>query len=75
MLFSEITDNIDNDCDGYADDADVGGATGKTTFYRDADSDGYGSSVTARTCSRPTGYVGTGGDCDDTTSAVSSIDI
>jgi hypothetical protein len=57
----ETCNDIDDDCDGTADD---GLAT--TTWYRDADGDGYGStSVTTTDCSAPSGYVATGGDCDD----------
>jgi hypothetical protein len=52
---------VDDDCDGLVDD---GLAT--STWYRDADGDGVGSgSVTASDCAAPTGYVATGGDCDD----------
>lgn len=42
-----------------------------STWYRDADGDGYGnSSVSLVQCSAPSGWVLTGGDCDDTTFAV-----
>jgi hypothetical protein len=38
----------------------------KTTFYRDADGDGYGTVLSPTTaCSAPAGYVSNSGDCDD----------
>ncbi len=58
---TETCNDVDDDCDGLVDD---GLAT--STWYRDADGDGVGSSsVTASDCAAPTGYVATGGDCDD----------
>jgi hypothetical protein len=37
-----------------------------TTFYRDADGDGFGdNSATVQDCSAPNGFVATGGDCND----------
>lgn len=43
-----------------------------TTFYRDADGDGYGDlSQTMEVCVAPTGYVDVAGDCDDTSRDVS----
>ena len=58
----EICDNIDNNCDG-----DIDEGTETTSYYADADEDGYGdfdNAVTA--CSPPAGYILQGGDCDDT---------
>ncbi len=42
------------------------------TYYRDADIDGYGSSVTINVCNgiSPTGYVRISGDCNDNNAAV-----
>jgi large repetitive protein len=53
-------DGVDNDCDGEIDDA------ASTTWYRDADRDGWGdASVTEPGCSAPVGYTDVSGDCDD----------
>ena len=47
---TEVCDsaNLDEDCDGKADDADSA-ASGKSTAYRDADGDTYGNSSSATT--------------------------
>jgi uncharacterized repeat protein (TIGR03803 family) len=43
----------------------------RLTFYRDADSDGYGNPlVTTLSCSAPAGYVANHTDCDDTNSGI-----
>lgn len=57
----EICNSTDDDCDGAVDD----GAPG-STFYRDADADGYGDvAATTTDCSAPAGYVADATDCDD----------
>ncbi|MDP2304412.1 MAG: MopE-related protein [Pseudomonadota bacterium] len=59
----EACDDLDNDCDDLVDEA---GATGGSTWYRDADADGYGlSATTTEACDRPVGYAGVVEDCDD----------
>jgi hypothetical protein len=62
---AEVCDGEDNDCDGTVDE----GVT--TTYYADADGDGYGNvASTVADCSAPAGYVSTATDCDDTRSSV-----
>jgi len=66
---SEVCDGADNDCDGATDEA------GGSTWYRDADADGYGDAASTRVaCSRPIGYVSNATDCDDTNASVSPAD-
>jgi len=68
---AEVCDSadIDEDCDGFADDADPQGASGTQTFYVDADGDGYGSSTPTSSCDLQSGMSATSDDCDDTTNA------
>ena len=57
---TETCDNIDNDCDAQTDE------NVKLTFYRDADSDTYGSpTTTTLACTKPSGYVTNSLDCND----------
>lgn len=56
--------NVDEDCDGQADDADGGGATGKIAYYDDNDADGYGGAMHLQ-CDQISGQQTSGGDCDD----------
>ena len=58
---SEICDGKDNDCDGVVDED-----LPKTTYYTDADGDGYGSGLGQQLCSDPgPGHTTQAGDCND----------
>jgi len=65
---AEDCNGADDDCDGVADEG-----LAYSTWYQDADGDGYGSSlVSTSDCTQPSGYVSSadGGDCDDGDAAV-----
>jgi hypothetical protein len=65
---TEVCDalDVDEDCDGVADDADPS-VTGESTWYADADGDGYGDPGSSTvSCSMPSGTVADDSDCDDT---------
>ncbi len=69
---AEVCDsgNVDEDCDGLADDADSG-AGGRQGWYTDGDSDGYGAITSLRQlCDAPPGGLQIGGDCDDGAAAI-----
>ncbi len=67
---TEICDEIDDDCDGLVDDDDPD-VSGGSTWYADADGDGYGNSgYTLSACEQPSGYVADSSDCDDGDAAV-----
>jgi hypothetical protein len=64
----------DRDGDGYpaatdCDDLDPG-ATDRQVAYADGDGDGYGGAATEPLCTLPSGFVWTGGDCDDGSAGV-----
>ena len=60
----ETCDEADDDCDSSVDEGVL------STFYTDADGDGYGlDSSTTEACTLPSGYADVGGDCDDTKGA------
>ena len=63
---AEACDEVDADCDGDLEDPD---ATGRATFYADADGDGFAAAgaATVDRCTAPAGFVSATGDCDDTT--------
>ncbi len=68
---SEVCDGIDNDCDGSIDPATSADAS---TWYADADGDGYGDASTSLSaCEAPAGYLADDSDCDDTSNDVSPV--
>ena len=71
---TEICDDadVDEDCNGTADDADSGVDTATMdSFYTDADVDGFGAGTAVAACDAPSGMVLDSTDCDDGDSAVS----
>jgi len=69
---TEVCDELDDDCDGLIDDADSDLDVSTTTsWYADADLDGYGDAASVTTtCTQPSGSVADDSDCDDTDDAV-----
>ncbi len=60
----EACDQIDNDCDGAADEGVV------TVSYIDADGDGYGVGEAEMRCAGLSSYSNIDGDCDDSKSQI-----
>ncbi len=61
---TEHCDGVDEDCDGDIDED--GEVVDGSTWYLDADGDGYGDAgSTLEACSMPTGYVADDSDCED----------
>jgi hypothetical protein len=61
----EVCDTVDNDCDALVDDDDES-VIGGTTFFSDADGDGYGQDFpTTTACVMPAGFADNSDDCDD----------
>ena len=63
---SEYCNGVDDDCDNSVDES----AVNPSTFYRDIDGDGYGSSTSTQSCSQPNGYVSNNSDCNDGSSSI-----
>jgi len=62
---SEICNSVDDDCDGLVDGHDSG-VTGGSSWYVDADGDGFGDAASSTSaCVQPSGYVAGSSDCDD----------
>jgi hypothetical protein len=61
----EICNQVDDDCDGFVDMQDPGGATGVVVAYVDADLDGYGAGAGFLVCSPAPGQSTVNTDCDD----------
>ena len=67
----EVCNDIDDDCDGDVDDDDSS-LSDASTWYGDADGDGYGGTTfSTSACEAPTGYVADSSDCDDLDADVS----
>lgn len=64
---TELCDEVDNDCDGSADESDAADAV---TCYTDADADAYGDAVDSAACACGSGTSAEGGDCDDSDASV-----
>ncbi len=62
---TEWCNTIDDDCDGEIDEG-----VGPDTWYRDADGDGFGTSVSSVSCGQPSGFAASSGDCDDDNPAI-----
>lgn len=64
---TEICNGVDDDCDGLTDDTDADLDAGTTTtFFRDADLDGFGGPDTfVERCQAPAGWSTSDLDCDD----------
>ena len=69
---TEICNGVDDDCDGDVDDVDDSlDPTSASTWYSDADTDGYGDPATEQvSCEPPPGSVSDDTDCDDEDPAV-----
>jgi hypothetical protein len=65
-------DNVDEDCDGLADDDDDSvDASGLSSWFADADGDGFGDSTSSSdACDAGSGLVADATDCDDTDAAI-----
>jgi hypothetical protein len=61
--------DIDDDCDGLADNADTG-VFGQTAYYADLDYDTYGDTVYALSCALMEGFSLNNTDCNDTQSTI-----
>ena len=61
----ERCNGVDDDCDGQTDDEDDD-LVGASTWYADADGDGFGDSAASVVrCAPPAGWVADDRDCDD----------
>ncbi|MEC7985101.1 MAG: MopE-related protein, partial [Myxococcota bacterium] len=66
----ELCNGIDDNCSGVIDDPTL---LPSSTYYEDADEDGYGGSSTMLACSLPSGYSAIGNDCDDNDTALNPL--
>ena len=62
---TETCNGIDDNCNSQTDEGAL------TTFYRDADGDGFGTPTNStQACSQPTGFVPNQSDCNDGNNAI-----
>jgi large repetitive protein len=61
----EACNDLDDDCNGFADDDDPLGADGAKTWFVDLDGDGTGAGDALVLCDAPADGVTEGADCDD----------
>ncbi|HMV68703.1 MAG TPA: MopE-related protein, partial [Myxococcota bacterium] len=67
---AEVCNGRDDDCDGRVDDDDID-RVGGSTWYLDADQDGYaGAGVTRVRCGMPDGYLAEPTDCQDASPSI-----
>ncbi|MFA5946155.1 MAG: putative metal-binding motif-containing protein [Patescibacteria group bacterium] len=57
---SEVCNDRDDDCNSVIDEGVL------LTFYKDADTDGFGGGTSTEACTPPAGYVANESDCNDT---------
>ena len=70
---AEVCDaaDVDEDCDGAADDADTSvDVSSYSSFFTDTDGDGHAGAGTTEACDLPDGASATTTDCDDNDAAV-----
>ena len=66
---TEVCNGIDDNCDSQTDENTASDAP---TWYRDADTDGYGNlAQPVVACSRPAGFVASSDDCNDAVATIS----
>ncbi|MEO6168165.1 MAG: MopE-related protein [Chitinophagales bacterium] len=61
--------NVDDDCDGLADDDDINVA-GQGSFYTDNDNDLFGSGAAIHACIQPVGTAAENNDCNNNNPAI-----
>lgn len=69
----ESCDGVDHDCDGLTNESS---STNATTWYTDADGDGYGSNNSTssqKACTQPAGTVANHTDCNDSDTTISPV--
>jgi hypothetical protein len=65
----EICNSIDDDCDTFIDNADPS-VTGQTSYYTDADGDGFGTGSVILSCTAPANTATNNTDCNDAVAAI-----